>query len=137
MTLYPLCRHHRTPREAIRHAAGVIEVRHTDPGGRADQLFLLNLFGELGYPRLNVAGIIGREKMKGSKLYREIQAEERRDTRRADILRVLTARFGSPGVAEVAAALHEVEDLELLDRLIDRAATCSGVDEFRAALLQR
>jgi hypothetical protein len=95
------------------------------------------LFGELGYPRLNVARIIGREKMKKSKLFQEIQTEERRETRRADILRFLTARFGPAGIPEVAAALHEVEEPEMLDRFIDRAATCASVAEFRDALLQR
>jgi hypothetical protein len=137
MTLYPLCRHQRTPQDAIRHAATVIEGREADPGRRADHLVILNLFGELGYPRLNVARIIGREKMKASKLFQEVQTEERRETRRADILLVLTARFGPAGIPEVAAALHEVEEVEMLDRFIERAATCSSVDEFRDALLQR
>jgi hypothetical protein len=71
--------------------------------------------------------------MKESKLRQEIRTEERREA----ILRFLTARFGPAGIPEVAAALHEVEEPEMLDRFIDRAATCASVAEFRDALLQR
>ena len=54
MALFPLCRHGQTPRAAIRHAAHAIERTVTQQGEREDHLFLLYIFGDLAYPRLDV-----------------------------------------------------------------------------------
>jgi hypothetical protein len=75
MALYPLCRHGKAPREAIRYAATVIDDKATQESERAGQLFLLSVFGGLAFPRLDVAGIIGREKMRESKFAREMRQE--------------------------------------------------------------
>src|SRR5207248_3469923 len=53
MALDPLCRHGRTPGDAVRHAAEVIERTVTGAGERDDQLYFLGVFGGLAYPRLD------------------------------------------------------------------------------------
>jgi len=134
MALYPLCRHGRQPRAALRHAAGVIERQVSAVGEQQDFLTLLGIFGKLGYPQLDVSGIIGREKMKESKLYQEIMQEGELIQQRADILRILTLRFGDQVAADLTASLEAIGDLDRLGRLLDVAVTGADPDEFRAAL---
>jgi hypothetical protein len=138
MALYPLCRHQRPPREAIRHAADVIEQKLPDPGEQADGLFLLSIFGGLAYPQLDVVGIIGREKMKESKFAQEMRQEGRQEGRienaRENILDLLNARFGKDAAAEVSAAVNAIEQPKVLKQLLRIAGTCSALDKFRAAL---
>ena len=47
MALYPLCRHGRTPPDAIQHAAEAIGRAVSVASEREDQLFLLSVFGGL------------------------------------------------------------------------------------------
>ena len=64
-----------------------------------------------------------------SPLIQELLAERRHK----DILRVLNARLGSVP-AEIATALEGVHDEAKLDDLIDWAARCHSLDEFRTHL---
>jgi hypothetical protein len=130
MALYPLCRHGRRPQEAVRLAAEAIERRVSEPGERTDDLVLLSIFGGLAYPRLDVAGIIGRAKMQESRLLREVRVE----TRRSDVLANLEARFGPESRAELESAVNAVTDYEELHRLLRLAASCASLDQFRTAL---
>jgi hypothetical protein len=134
MALYPLCQHGRQPRDAIRHAAGAIERKVSGAVERADHLYLLHIFGGLAYSRLDVAAVIGRDKMKMSQFGREMWEEGRVTADRAAILRVLRARFRTDPPADLAAALDGVEDVGRLEALLDRAATCADLAEFRAGL---
>jgi len=134
MTLYPLCRHRRRPQEAIELAAETIERTVSDPAERGDDLFLLNIFGGLAYPRLDVAGIIGREKMRESRYSRELRAEERLATRRLDVLKVLSKRFGPASRADIEAALGDVTDFDELGQLLLLAADCVSLNDFRKSL---
>jgi hypothetical protein len=134
MALYPLCQHGRQPREAIAHAAGAIERQVTAAGERDDALALLIIFGELAYPRLDVERLIGGEKMKESRFLRRAREEGELLGKRADILQVIRARFGPDAAAEFQAPLDELDKLARLIPLLDRAATCASVAEFRAAL---
>ena len=72
MALYPLCDHGKKPSEAVAHAVECIEGKETDTVQRAEFLAGLAFFGELAYPKLDVVSIIGRERMKESKFYREV-----------------------------------------------------------------
>jgi hypothetical protein len=130
MALYPLCRHGQTPPDAVRHAAEVIERGTTDAPQRADDLALLNIFGELAFPRLDVGGIIGRDKMKGSKLIRSFVAEARRE----DVAEALRIRLGEEAVSAVLPLLERIEDAERLRGLHALAIRCASLDEFRAGL---
>jgi hypothetical protein len=130
MALYPLCHHGRSPAEAVRHAAEVIERGAADAPGRAEDLALLNIFGELAFPRLDVAGIIGREKMEGSKLIRSVVAEAGRDY----VAEALRIRFGDEAGAAALALLEPIEDAERLHDLHALAIRCASLDEFRAGL---
>jgi hypothetical protein len=130
MALYPLCRHGRTPPDAVRHAADVIERGTADAPQRADDLALLNIFGELAFPQLDVGEIIGRDKMKGSKLIRSFVAETRREAV-ADVVRI---RFGEEAGSAVVPLLEPIIDAERLRALHALAIRCANFDEFRADL---
>ena len=134
MALYPLCQHGRQPRDAITHAAGVIEAKVASELERAERLALLTIFGELAYPTLDVERIIGSEKMKESRMLRRIRNEEALLGRRAAILRVLRPHLKADPPADLASMLDAVDDVARLESLLDLAATCADLTEFRAAL---
>jgi hypothetical protein len=134
MALYPLCQHEKQPGDAIRHAAEVIE-RMLPAENPADLLALLGIFGKLAYPRLNVRKIFGEEKMKESKFIQEILEEENLRARRADIVRVLRARFRVEPPAEITASLATLDHVEQLETLLEQAATCERMEVFRTSLL--
>jgi hypothetical protein len=138
MALFPLCQHGQKAREAIEHATGVIEQKVVNPGERADFLALLGIFGTLRYPDLDVRRIIGREKMKQSRFYREILEEGAQEgaveaTREA-ITAVLRARFKADPPPDIVAALAALDDRAQLRALLDEAATCASLEAFRTAL---
>jgi hypothetical protein len=54
--------------------------------------------------------------------------------RRADILRLLRSRFGPEAPAAFEAPLNALDDVERLGQLLDVAAVCSTLDDFRHAL---
>jgi len=134
MALYPLCRHRRTPPEAIRYAEDAIEQGTADETRLADNLALLSIFGELAFPNLDVAQIIGREKMKGSKLIRSFVAEAEAETRREDVADVLRGRFGEEAGSGIVTLLERIDDPEQLRQLLVAAARCTSPEEFRAGL---
>jgi hypothetical protein len=137
MALYPLCQHGRQPREAIVYAAEAIEQRVTAAGERDDALALLSIFGDRAYPRLNVERIIGSEKMKESRFLSRVRKEGEVLGKRAAILDVIRARFDNEAATEFTAPLDELDDLAQLNPLLQRAATCTSVAEFRAGLPKR
>jgi hypothetical protein len=131
MALSPLCRQQRPPQEVLTHAAEAIAARTLDAIQRADLLTTLAIFGRLAYPKMDVAGLIGREQMKESKIIEEFQEEARVETRREDILQVLDARFGPDALAEFAPLLGTITDSDHLDRLLRLAAQATGLKQFR------
>jgi hypothetical protein len=134
MALYPLCRHGRRPRDAIRHAAGVIEAHTPETPARADFLAYLNTFGRLAFPRLDVKNLIGSEKMKESPFLREVMNEGRIEVKRADILKVLQRRFGAEVTRALTPRLDDCTNLDQLNQFFDLALDCASVEEFRSAL---
>jgi len=134
MALYPLYRHGRPPREAIEHAMTVIEARTTDSLQRADFLAYLQTFGRLAYPDLDVASIIGSEKMKESPFLREIMQEAAVSTCRDHIRRAIELRFGAEAANELAPPVETITDLTQLELLLDKAMICPALDDFRTAL---
>jgi hypothetical protein len=133
MTLYPLCRHGRTPQDAVLHAADVIE-RTAAASEREDQLFLLSVFGGLAYPRLNVERIVESRMLRESKIVRKIWREAQVEARQEDLLEVLRSRFGDETAADLSGAVKALDDLELLKRLFHEALGGASLEEFRAAL---
>jgi hypothetical protein len=130
MPLYPLCRHGRRPREAVVHAATVIRQRVTTQPEQADELFLLNVFAGLAFRQLDVAAILGREVFVESRICQEIRREDAREA----ILRVLRARFAGHDLGGVEGELAGVTRVEQLYALLDRAATCPDLPDFRAGV---
>ena len=55
-------------------------------------------------------------------------------TRRADILKVLRARLKLFQTEEFTSSLELIKEPDRLDHLLDVAATCETIDEFREAL---
>lgn len=133
MALYPLCRHQQSPREAIRHSVEVIEHMALPEGEQSRWLPMLGVFGGLLVPGREVAHIIGRVEMNESSYYRGIVGEGERIA----ILRALRARFGSPLPEGLEEQLNRLEEPAQLEPLIDLAVTCSGIEEFQAALRRR
>jgi hypothetical protein len=136
MALYPLCHHGQQPREAIQHAAAAIERQLPDEVEQANGLYLLDLFGGLAYSRLDVGGIIGREKMKLSRFGKEMKEEGRQEARRLDILDILEDRFGAGVRGEFETAVNAIADFDELGRLVLLAGKVADVDSFRRALAQ-
>jgi hypothetical protein len=134
MALYPLCRHGRQPDEAVRRAAQAIERTAGNPGERTDDLVLLSVFGNLAYPRLDVAGIIGRDKMQESRFLREVRDEAQLAVKRWAVLENLEARFGPESRAELEPTVNAITDFEELGRLHRLSAICPNLDTFRAGL---
>ena len=136
MPLFPLCRHQGSGREAVVHAAEVIQSTEQDVVVRADLLTTLAIFGKLVYPSLDVPGLIGREQMKESKVYQEIKEEGRLEAQRAFLLEDVEARFGPDAVNEFTPLINALNDSGRLERLHRLALRCSGVSEFRAAFAE-
>jgi hypothetical protein len=133
MALYPLCQHQRSPREAIRHSAEVIEHLSLPAGEESRWLNLLGIVGGLLLPGTEVAQILGREQVKESSYYRGIVGEGERNI----ILRVLRVRFGPQLPDDLVEQLNKIQEPDQLEPLGDLAAGCASLDEFRAALRPR
>jgi hypothetical protein len=136
MALYPLCCHGQTPPDAIRHAANVIERAVTVAGDRENQLFLLGLFGELAYPRLDIERILGSRAMRESRLVRQLRRDGQVEARQEDLLAVLRSRFGSEAAADMSGVVNTVDDPERLKRLLDQALSGVSLEEFRTSLAE-
>ncbi len=134
MALYPLCHHGEEPEAAIRHAASAIDANASDAVERRDFLTFLGIYSKMRYPFVSAINIIGREKMRESAFAQEWVEEGSLTTRRADILRVLRSRLKLAQTEEFVPVLDLVKEPDRLDHLLDVAATCAGIDEFRAAL---
>jgi hypothetical protein len=137
MALYPLCRHGRSPRQAVSYAAGAIKAVASDTIVRADLLTTLAIFGKLAYKQYDFLSLIGREQMKESPLYEEIKDEGRLETGQAYVLAVLEERFGSAAAAPFTDAVHRVSKLAKLDRLLRLASRCDDLEEFQRAVRAR
>ena len=116
MALSPLCRQERVPQEVLTDAVASIAAQTPDAIQRADLLTTLAIFGKLAYPSIDVAGFIGREQMKESKIIEEFQEEARLEKAREYILQVLDAKFGARALAEFTAVLKNPVGLSSLTR---------------------
>jgi hypothetical protein len=134
MALYPLCHHGEDAEAAIRHAAESIERNASDVLERRDFLTFLGVYSNMRYPLVNAIDIIGREKMRESAFAREWFEDGSLQTLRASILRVLRSRKKLTQTDEYSSALELVKEKDRLDHLLEVAATCATIDEFRAAL---
>ena len=138
MALYPLCAHGRAPRDAIRHSTEAIAAVVPEPAVQAEKLVLLDIFGGLAYPRLDVADLIGRANMRGSRFLREerldAQREEQLKQQRTHLLKLVRSRFSELVSSELAAAVEALDDPQLLERLFDELLAGASLDALRAAL---
>jgi hypothetical protein len=134
MALYPLCRHGKTPRQAVVHAAAAIARAPGSARQRAGVLTVLGIFGRLAYPELDTFALIGREQMKESPAYREIMDEGSMLTERAHILTVIEERFSAEAAEQVRTDVQSIEDLARLERLFRLSMRCPDLTAFREAL---
>jgi hypothetical protein len=135
MALSPLCDQQLPPQQVLTHAAEAIAARTPDAIQRADLLTTLAIFGKLAYPKMDVAGLIGREQMKESKIIEEFQeearAEARLETQHEALLHVLDAKFGPTAAAEFAPLVSAITDSDRLDQLLRLAARVTALKQFR------
>ena|SRR5580700_8463701 len=98
-------------------------------------MVLLNIFGELAYPRLDVEHIIGSNVMAWeAKIVRKIRKAGQAEARQADVLDVIQNRYGSAVATELTAAVQAVDDPELLKLLHGQALAGVDVAQLRSAL---
>jgi len=131
MALSPLCRQRRAPHEVLAHAVDAITAKTPDVIQRADLLTTLAIFGKMAFPQIDVAGLIGREQMRESKIIEEFRTEFQVEFQREAIVKVLEAKFGPRAAAEFAPLLESVTESEQLDRLLRMAAQSRGLKDFR------
>jgi hypothetical protein len=134
MTMLPLCAHGRSAEDVVTFAAQRITAQVPDLGTRGDLLTALGFFGRLVYPGMPTFNLIGRENMRDSPFYQEIQMDAELRTSRAYILEALEARFGADTSAEFRDALDNVTDPARLSELHRTAIKCRGIGAFRRAL---
>ena len=123
------------PRDTAAHTTSEVKQQKTVDSRVADALSLLNLFSEMAYPRFNVAAIIGKDKLRESKFARSMrfegQQEGRLEQARAGIIYFLHKRFGLKVLADIESTLAELDSLESLKALLDRAVDCCSLAAFR------
>lgn len=140
LAISPLCKKHGEPRQLISHATERIEATEADSLRRADLLTTLAVFGKLAFPTLDIRSLIGREKMDESLFYKEVFEEGAEEgafrTRRADVVRILTKRFGKKATSGLQKSLEAIRDPKRLDHLLDLAIDCGEAAEFRAELVK-
>jgi hypothetical protein len=72
--------------------------------------------------------------MRQSQQVLEWKREAQQETKRADLLRVLTVRFNGPVPADLGNSIAEMSDLKELDRWFDAALQIDSLDAFRATI---
>jgi hypothetical protein len=130
MALYPLTQHGRTAEQAVQHAAGAIRTAVTEANLQEEMLASLGYFSELVYPHLNVARLIGREEMRGSRFVREVFKEEFTEFARSAVQVALEERFGEQAAATLSAQLAAITDQKRLGRLHRLAIRCATLEDF-------
>jgi len=133
MALYPLCRHGRSPNQAIAYAAGSIMAATSDTIVRADLLTTLAIFGNLAYKHVDVVSLIGREHMKESRFLTEIGNERAQEY----VLAALEERFGPQAAASCREAVQRVTNEDKLRQLHRLAVRCASVGAFQRGLRSR
>ena len=135
MALTPLCRHRESMGSVVTHAVQSIADHTADVVRRADLLTTLAIFGKLVQPGLDVIHLIGREAMKESKFFEEIEAGARAEgsqsMARDNILTIIEDRFGLASMAEFADSLQSIHDLRILNQLFRHAYKCGTIGSFR------
>jgi hypothetical protein len=134
LPLYPLCSHKQHGEHGILVPATAIAQEVRDPVLQADLLTTLAIFSKLAYPGLNVLHMIGREKMKESTFFDEVAEEITLETRRDDVLRIATIRFGPEVRASLEEKLSKVDISAPLAGLIEVAVKCRSVVELHRQL---
>jgi hypothetical protein len=108
--------------------------RQAAPDERANLLAVTQVMTSLRYNDRRLRTIFGgRQAMIESPVLQELIAEREAETRREDILMILTTRFGPPA-EDVRAALQTIEGKSKLDELVRSAASCPDLEAFRARL---
>jgi len=103
-------------------------------GERENLLAVTHFLASLNYNDPKLFQILeGRKAMIESPILKELLNDSERAGKRAAIIRVLVARFGS-GAREIRALLRPIADDKRLDELTDLSATCPDVETFKKQL---
>jgi hypothetical protein len=104
------------------------------PDERANLLAVTQVMAGLRYNDPRLLSILGgSQAMIESPVLQKLIAEREAATQRKAILMVLTTRFG-PLAEDLKASLQTIEDASKLDELVEAAASCPGLEAFRARL---
>jgi hypothetical protein len=132
MALAPFFRSPEPIASVVANAARCIKRHSTDRIREADLLTVLAIFGKLTHPGFNPLDIIGREAMRESPFYDQIQNE----VRQANIIEALEIRFGKIPAREFKKEIFAIEDTEVLSELLRVAIKARTISAFRKALVQ-
>jgi hypothetical protein len=132
----PLARFEGRPEPIFRECRKRIE-RDAPPAEHENLLAVLHVLAGLKYNDSRLFQMLGgRETMIESPILQELRAQWTRegalDARRADIARILRARFGV-SAQELEPVLKEIDEAQL-DDLLDLAVTCRSLASFRKKL---
>ncbi len=138
-----------TPEEVVRRTRQVIE-RHPDETEKRKLLAVTQALLRVRYNDPGLLGLLGGRQMMlespliaelaeewhGAELRRQVsdaRAEATVETKADDVLRILRVRFQQVQT-DVEEALYAERDLDRLNLLMDAAAVCPNMAEFRARL---
>ena len=137
MALSPLFRFRDSLEQTVAHAAHCIKEHATDRIREADLLTVLGIFGKLTDRDFDPFHVIGREAMRESSFFQQVEDEMRAETQQQDVLEVLNARFGKEAAAtfkEAVTTIHEAKDLS---EVLRGAVKCRTVAGFRRLLARK
>ncbi len=94
---------------------------------------MLTIFGEWAFPRLDVEGLIGSDKMRESRMLNRVR-EKANWSPRGQPSSACCASASAWPPADIPSTLDAVDQVEQLDSLLDLAATCASLDAFQQVL---
>ena len=105
-----------------------------DPSRRAIYGAIVLVFAELTKVSAQWRSSLEGWNMRESTIVAEWKAEGITETKRADLLRLLELRFGTPVPADLDSAIGTEADLRVLALWFDRAILAASLEEFRGSM---
>lgn len=134
MALSPLFAQEQPVEKTVAHAARCIKGQAVDRIREADLLTVLALFGKLTNPGFDALHVIGREAMRESKFFQEVEDLLRVEMRQQAVLEALEVRFGKIAASSSKEAIMTIQDADELSDLHRGAIKCRTLAGFRKLL---
>ena len=130
MALAPLFQSTEPVAQIVANAARCIKKCANDRIREADLLTVLALFGKLTHPGFDPIDIIGREAMRESPFYEQIQNE----IRQSNVIEALEIRFGKVPAREFKNDIYSIHAADDLDELHRASIKLRTLAAFRKVL---